>query len=84
MKHTGNPEHLESSGIFWDVGLRASQLSHTNRGSRPEILEIAPGRNEKEEVNKVASLTDEWNHEPERLTKMKEEYNGDERIWKLR
>ena len=24
MKHKGNPEHLESSGIFWDVGLRAS------------------------------------------------------------
>ena len=56
MKHTGEPE---TSGIFWDVGLRASQLSHTIRGSRPDILEIAPGRNEKEEVNKVASLTDE-------------------------
>ena len=20
-EHTGNPEHLETSGIFWDVGL---------------------------------------------------------------
>ena len=49
-KQGRNPEHLESSGIFWDVDLRASQLSHTNRGSRPEILEVAPGKNEKEEV----------------------------------
>ena len=47
MKHTGKPG---TSGIFWSVGLRASQLSHTNRGSRPEILEMAPDKTEKEEV----------------------------------
>ena len=82
MKHTEEPG---TSVIFWDIGLRASQLSHTNRGSRPEILEIAPGKNGRGRGKTKLLLwqTSEAN-EPWEVEQKKEEYNGDERIWKLR
>ena len=83
MKHTGEPG---TSGIFWNLlgrRSRASQLSHTNRGSRPEILEISPGNNEKEEEEVKQSCFFDRIVKPknlERLNNLKEEYNGDERI----
>ena len=79
----GQPGTSGTSGIFWNLlgrRSRASQLSHTNRGSRPEILEISPGKTEEEEVKQSCFFDRRVKpRNLERLNKVKEECNGDER-----
>ena len=70
MKHTVTSKYME---VFWSIGLGASQLSRTNRGSRPEILEMAPDKTEEEEVKQSCFFDRRVKPKNlERLNKMKE------------